>query len=417
MLTLDIDQSLRFLDMLDPDGRHTLASEAPFGSKDGGPKWEQGATYEARQRPWLIKDIQDRQARGSNVYYSVNRPCPVSQRQGWAGKNNVDDIIAIRALAFDVDIIKRPFDGALLVDFIDRQFTEALRPSLLINTGGGYQIIYILETTVSIELFRFVINEEHEEVNNKAKADRSAITTLAGDFETLLRELIPMELREYVKIDNMSNVDRVMRLPGTVNYPKAEKIAKGQVPALAHIAVNYEHKCNIFELRKKVPRIAVAVAPPVVPRKPFVQRPNSKWPISKKALVCCEFLRDNGAADSNEIYSKEVLLPLIGAMHDGDLTIEEAEECFLEAVSGGERYGTMGRGPGYFKRQFKSHLHSRRMGHRTLGSLIAYCKSLGMVLPWINEVSWEEEFLAQQKASSETITVVDFDVAALYGEK
>ena len=49
MPDLDISASLAFLDMLDPGGRHTLASEAPFGGFNGVPKWEEGATYEARQ--------------------------------------------------------------------------------------------------------------------------------------------------------------------------------------------------------------------------------------------------------------------------------------------------------------------------------------------------------------------------------
>ena len=31
MLKPDINQALAFLDMLDPGGRHTIASEAPFG--------------------------------------------------------------------------------------------------------------------------------------------------------------------------------------------------------------------------------------------------------------------------------------------------------------------------------------------------------------------------------------------------
>jgi hypothetical protein len=361
---------MRFLDALDPGGRRMLASEAPFGGPGNGPKWEQGATYEACQRPWLIKDIQDRQHRGSNVYYSVNRPCPVTEHQGYAGKNNVEDILAIRALAFDIDITKRPFDSALLVDFIDKAFTGALRPSLLVSTGGGFQIIYFIEKAIDVALFRPANSDEQTQTNDKAKADRRAITTLAQDFELLLRQLIPSNLKDHIKIDNMSNIDRVMRLPGTVNYPKAEKIAKGQVPALAHIAVDYQHECDIFDLRKQVPR--ATVAPVFAPKRPFVPRPNTKWPPYRKASFCCEFLRDKGEADSNEVYAKEVLLPLIGAMHDGDLTVEEAEDCFLEAVSGGERYGAPGRGIAYFKRQFRSHLNSRSANHRTLGSLIAF---------------------------------------------
>ena len=49
-LSLDIDQALRFLDALDPGGRHTLASEAPFG-RDGLPKWERGATTSMSYAP------------------------------------------------------------------------------------------------------------------------------------------------------------------------------------------------------------------------------------------------------------------------------------------------------------------------------------------------------------------------------
>lgn len=75
MPKLDVNQALAFLDLLDPGGRHTIASEAPFGRFGRDPKWEIGETFEAQQRQQLIEDIQKRQARGSNVYYSVNRPC------------------------------------------------------------------------------------------------------------------------------------------------------------------------------------------------------------------------------------------------------------------------------------------------------------------------------------------------------
>ena len=408
MLTLDIAQAMRFLDALDPGGRHTLASEAPFGGYGGGPKWERGATYEARQRPLLIKDIEARQARGSNVYYGVNRPCPAGDQKGFGGKCSVEDIVAIRALAFDVDIIKRPFDSALLVDFIEREFIETLRPSLLISTGGGFQIIYILENAINVALIA------DAEVNERAKADRRAITRLAQDFEFLLRQKIPAELREHIKIDNMSNVDRVMRLPGTVNYPKAEKRAKGQVEALAHIAMDYTHKCDILELRKKVPY--ATAAPPITPKKPFVQRPNSKWPTYRKALNCCEFLRDNDGADVNDIYTKKVMLPLLGEVVDGELSIEEAEECFLEAVSGGARYGNPGRGIKDFKRQFRSHIGSIRNTRSRLGTLIGYCQELGYVLPWANEVSWDDSFKKQLKELSEP-RLATVDVKKMFGEK
>jgi hypothetical protein len=104
MPELDINAAITFLEMLDPGGRHTIASEHPTNGPNGIPKWEGGATYEAHQREWLISDIKKRQARGSNVYYGVNRPCSAGEQQGFSGKCSVNDIIAIRALAFDIDL-------------------------------------------------------------------------------------------------------------------------------------------------------------------------------------------------------------------------------------------------------------------------------------------------------------------------
>lgn len=286
--------------------------------------------------------------------------------------------------------------------FVDQKLIEALRPSLLISTGGGFQLIYLLNEAINVQLFRPAINDEQEGENEQVKVNRSAITKLAYEFEALLRSLIPPELTAPIKIDNMSNVDRVMRLSGTVNFPKAEKIAKGQVPALAHIAVDYQCKCDIYALRAKVPR--APEAPTVKRSKPYVQRPNDPWTPYRKAVKLCEFIRDNGLADTNEIYTKWVMLPLIGMIHDDNgLTIEEAEECFMEAVSGGERYNTMGRGPGYFKRQWRSHRPElARQGTRSIGSLVLFCQQHGMKLPWgSGVVVWEQDFERQRKELAE----------------
>ena len=376
MPQLDINQALAFLDMLDPGGRHTLASEAPFGGFGRTPKWEVGGTYEPEQRWLLIEEIQKRQARGSNVYYSVNRPCAAWHQQGRNGKCCADDIIAIRALAFDLDF-KVQNDQKLiqtLLNFVDTQLTGALRPSLIIGTGGGFQLIYLLKDVINVQ-------------DNPGR--RRVATDLASDFESLLREKVPASLP--IKIDNMANIDRVMRLPGTVNFPKAEKIAKGQTEALAHILVDYHAKCDARALRELIP--AVHVAPQtqtqVLAKRPYIPGPN-ELSTYEKARTCCEWVRDCGAADSNESYTNNVMFPLLGEVRDGTLALEEAEELFLEAVSGGARYGTAGRGLAYFKRQWRSHLHSSRNDGKHLGSLVDVCKKLGMPVPWKNRVVWED---------------------------
>ena len=128
---------------------------------------------------------------------------------------------------------------------------------------------------------------------------------------------------------------------------------------------------------------------------------------------CCEYVRDCGIADTNAWYSLNVMFPLFGEAIAGNMTMEEAEELFLEAVSGGQRYGMPGRGMGYFRRQWRSHLHSARNGERTLGCLIEACKEYGMPQPWKNTVSWESSYQEQLDAIqnlNQTIDSETFDL-------
>jgi hypothetical protein len=231
--------------------------------------------------------------------------------------------------------------------------------------------------------------------------------------------MIPKELP--IKVDNMSNVDRVMRLPGTVNYPKSEKVAKGQKPALAHIVVNNCRKTDMRKLRSLIPQIQVK-RETVHIKTPFIPRKNPNWPPYSKAQVCCEFICEQGLADTNEWYTLNVMLPLIGAIHDPDdnnhLTEAEAEECFMLAVSGGARYGSIGRGPGYFMRQWKSHRPQlARNGTKSLGGLIFAAESNGFKLPWKDIVMWQPQFEEMMKELTEQHNEAPKDLYALLRDK
>ena len=166
----------------------------------------------------------------------------------------MDDIVRVRALAFDIDftVKKEPKLIQSLLDFIDTQLIGELRPSLVVDSGGGFQLIYLLNKFFNIHLYRPAIDIKQEEINDRIRSLRALIKRIADEFEALLRRQVPSSLP--IKIDNMSNLDRVMRLPGTINFPKAEKVARGQVPALAHISCDdYQVKCDIKALRAKSP--------------------------------------------------------------------------------------------------------------------------------------------------------------------
>jgi hypothetical protein len=215
--------------------------------------------------------------------------------------------------------------------------------------------------------------------------------------------LIPIDLKNHIKIDNMSNLDRVMRLPGTINFPKAEKRDRGQVEALAHIAVDYQIKCDIYALRAKVPRGPEA---PSVKRSTVI-RLNKNWPNARKIRIACEYVRGHvDDVDDNSWYTHDVMFPLISAIHDpvDPISVEDAFDCFMEAISGGERYGRMGRNQQYFARQWRSHhpeLPPRVSSTRTLGTLFGACKKHGMKLPWTDAVAWEDDFERQHKELEE----------------
>lgn len=390
MLSLDMKQVLHFLNLLDKDARHTIASEHPT-ARNGMPKWEVGATFESYQKQYLIRDITERQERGSNVYYSVNRPCKVTERQGVYGKNNIDDIIAIRALAFDIDVLA---DQDIVLTQINEKLNGEFYPSMVISTGGGYHLIYLLNELINVRLHRPPKNDDEKEINEIIIYNRSCVTELARDFESMFRGIFPNW-----KIDNMSNVDRVMRLPGTINFPKLEKQVRGQKREQAKIILENSQRVDIHKLRSLVPKLSEER--PQFPKKPFTPPKNYSWTGYLKAKACCEFIRDNGLADTNEWYTHNVMLPLIGAVHDenehNSLTLAEAEELFMMAISGGARYGTLGRGPGYFMRQWRSHRPELppRYGNKSMGGLIWAAKNAGMELPWAGKIVWNESFARQ----------------------
>jgi len=100
-------------------------------------------------------------------------------------------------------------------------------PTVIIDSGGGYQGFWALEVPF-------------------------AIAGLAENYEEAARYNKQLEIVFHA--DNCHNVDRIMRLPGTVNVPDKRKAAKGRVPALANL-VSFDEE-NVYPLTafKQSPR-------------------------------------------------------------------------------------------------------------------------------------------------------------------
>jgi hypothetical protein len=134
---------------------------------------------------------------GANVYWTVNRV-----RDGFHRKPSKSDITAARYVHVDIDPPKTggAFDKGAIIDALDELKAA---PSFVIDSGGGLQAFWRLDGAPQ----------------NLASIER-----------------INTQVRDLFDADSCQNIDRLMRLPGSVNWPDAKKRARGRVPGVAAIA-------------------------------------------------------------------------------------------------------------------------------------------------------------------------------------
>jgi hypothetical protein len=135
---------------------------------------------------------------GKGVYWTVN-VC----RPGLNKKPGKADIIACRFAHADID---PPKDGAAWsteAALADIDAIEYPAPSFIIASGNGLQPLWRLAAPTG----------DHESVE---AANRGLMHEVHGDAGTW-------------------NCDRLLRVPGTVNYPNAKKRVAGRVPTIASI--------------------------------------------------------------------------------------------------------------------------------------------------------------------------------------
>lgn len=139
-----------------------------------------------------------------NIYFHVNSTGPLTKK---AEKKHVKSVdwfhidIDPRA-GQDLDQERKRALG-LLTDNLPKGVPP---PTVIIFSGGGYQAFWKLREPIQI----------------------------GGDLALALEaERYTRKLETLFEADRCHNIDRIMRLPGTVNWPDAKKVKKGRKPALA----------------------------------------------------------------------------------------------------------------------------------------------------------------------------------------
>lgn len=165
-------------------------------------------------RAWIKKQNLDR-----NVYYHVNPTLrPLSSKAA------LTDMASVDWLHVDVD----PRAG----DDLDSERARILAvlqeckdlpaPTCIVFSGGGYQAYWRLAKPIELD-------------GTKEKADA------AGRYNLQIEMLLGG--------DSCHNVDRIMRLPGTINWPDKKKRKRGQKPIMAE-RILWEPEKRIYDLSK-----------------------------------------------------------------------------------------------------------------------------------------------------------------------
>lgn len=161
---------------------------------------------------------------GRSIYVTMNEPVA-----GLDKKPSDQEIARIRAVAIDIDFKADPAvdeidRGNRIDDLLDDESREDA--SLAVRTGdtGGVQIYYLLETPIACD-------EKTREMAREIS--RTAAVKFGGD--------------------KTFDPSRIMRLPGTVNYPTAAKRKAGRVPFIAKIVRKSKVRFTLPELQEHFP--------------------------------------------------------------------------------------------------------------------------------------------------------------------
>lgn len=268
-----------------------------------------------------------------NLYFMVNPP-----RRELTSKAAKTDVAALAWLHVDVDPRAEPgldlaqeqarIHALLAGDAYPRGMPE---PSFVVFTGGGYAAFYRLREPVPLRPDDVAHAEELERYNKHLEL------VFGGD--------------------HCFNIDRIMRLPGTVNLPDAKKLKKGRVPALAHVvaANSTYHSLAQFKQTAKPERVHTALAAaPTVAAPTETRRLESvddldQWavPDRVKVVIVQGHDPDNPKADDNSrsAWVFDVTCQLVRARVPDDVIFSVlTDESFrisdsvLECGSNAERY-------------------------------------------------------------------------------
>lgn len=213
------EAAIKFLKLWSPKGPWILTSIST--DRKGVQTRSFDASAEGEAKAWLEKYNGQR-----NIYFTVNDTFGPMEK-----KPMKEHMKAAVCLHIDID----PAEGhniekeqerclELLTDKLPKGIPK---PTAIIFSGGGFQGFWKLKEPIKTD-------------GDLPKAE---------DFE-----LYNKRLEQLFDGDHCHNIDRIMRLPGTINVPNAKKVKAGRVKELAKL-IDYDAECvyDIEDFKKAQP--------------------------------------------------------------------------------------------------------------------------------------------------------------------
>lgn len=191
--TADVNDSIRFLKRFRPEGPWVLTAIVPDGRITT-------TTFTANQIEPMARWIRSRSGH-QNLYFTVNSTGDETHHK----KPRKTDIRTAEWLHVDVDPAVGEDLAMARTKILERLQNFSPLPHVIVDSGGGYQAFW-----------RIAPSEDLEDV-----------------------EAMNLALEKRLDGDSCHNIDRIMRLPGTVNLPNEKKRRAGRQTAPA-VLVSFE---------------------------------------------------------------------------------------------------------------------------------------------------------------------------------
>jgi len=213
------DTAVALLKLIDLDGWHNLVALDPE-------KKERVVGRTFPPQSWAaIASFIDTWNGKRNLYFSVNEPFPGSPDDKLGKK----DISRVRALFVDVDpeddvaFERARFDLDQRAKVVQ---TAVMPPSLALDSGGGNQYFWLLA---------------------------EKLDTADGGLHRA--EAQCYALKHVYDGDGVQNIDRIMRLPGTINIPDAKKHGAGRVRRAAKMLFANDRRYSLEDFETGIAQI------------------------------------------------------------------------------------------------------------------------------------------------------------------